>query len=252
VRISGSNLNYRILSLDQTAAHPALGVKELPYLVPHLVLNGISHTGANGIMGGSVGTMTSVYPHIKDALEISSPVGYEQLAKSWQDLTSQWAAGKPDQCNSTIAFSLKHPGGRKVKDSLILIKDHTAGGAAAAEPGPAGFATGEIQAALNVSDSIEGRPIQNNFTPSSVSFYVNYRRFTNTYPHTVQIQVNSGSVEISYPSAEYIVTAGQTGSIRPNEFLYVQVTLDRQSVGTYSMIPLSQNPDIRKLFPPMP
>jgi hypothetical protein len=252
VRISGGNLNYRFLSYDQTAAHPALGVKQLPYLVPHLVLNGVSHTGDHGILGGNAPTMTSVYPHIKDALAVASSAAYTQLTKSWQDLTSQWSAKNPDHCNSTIAFSLKHPGGRNVKDSLILIKDQSATGAAAEATANA-IAIGEAQAVLNVKGSIEDRqPIQNNVTPSSLSFYVNYARFIKTYPHIVQIQVNSGCSEICYPATSYKVIADQTGSIRANEFLYVKVTLDRQSLGTYVVIPVSQNPDTTKTWPPLP
>jgi hypothetical protein len=252
VRICGGNLNYRFLSFDQTSAHPALAVKQLPYAVPHLVLPGVSHTGDTGILGGQATTMTLVYPHIKDALGISSSAGYVQLAQNWQDLTSKWSAQNPDHCNSTIAFSLKHPGGRNVKDSLILIKDQSATGQTAATNTNA-VAAGEAQAVLNVTSAIEQRqPIQNNITPSSVSFYVNYPRFIKTYPHTVQIQVNSGSAEISYPATNYQVIADQTGSIRPNEFVYVKVALNRQSLGTYVVIPVSQNPDIKKTWPPMP
>jgi hypothetical protein len=251
VRVSGGNLNYRFLSYDQTTARPALGVKELPYVVPHLVLHGISHTGDHGILGGNAGSMASVYPYIKDALGISSAAAYTLLSQSWSAMTAQWNAANPDQCDSTIVFSLKHPGGRNVKDSLILIKDQSAAGAPALDATV--NATAEAQAVLNVKSAIENRqPIQNNFTPSSVSFYVNYPEFVKTYPHTVQIEVNSGCPEIAYNPISYSVIANQTGSIRPNEFVYVKVTMARQSLGTYVVIPQSQNPDVNKTWPPMP
>ena len=251
VRVSGGNLNYRFMSYDQTAPHPALTVKQLPYEVPHLVLHGVSHTGTNGILGGNANTMTLVYPHIKEALGISSAAAYSQLAKNWHDLTAQWNAKYADQCNSSIVFSLAHPGGRNVKDSLILIKDQT--GPGAAQPGGHVSAADEAQAVINVKSAIEDRqPIQNNFRPSSVSFYVNYAGFIKTYPHTVQIQINSGSPEVTYQPISYLVIADQTGCIRANEFLYAKVTLDRQSLGTYVVIPQSQNPDVKKTWPPLP
>ena len=166
--------------------------------------------------------MTTVYPHIKEALGISSAAGYAQLSQSWSALTAQWNAAYPDQCDSTIAFSLIHPGGRAVKDSLILIKDQSAGAAPAV--GPGADMAGEAQAVINVKSAIENRqPIQNNVTPSSVSFYVNYPEFIKTYPHSVQIQVNSGCPEIAYHPISYLVIANQTGAIRPNEFLYAKI-----------------------------
>jgi hypothetical protein len=251
VRISGGNLNYRFISYDQSAAHAALVVKELPYTVPHLVLNSISHTGDRGILGGNAASMTLVYPHIKEALAITSATGYSQLAQSWSTLTAQWSAAHPDQCDSTIMFSLIHPGGRAVKDSLILIKDQSAGSAPAA--GTNAAAAGEALAVLAVGKAIENRqPIQNNVTPSSVSFYVNYPEFIKTYPHTVQIQVNSGCPEITYHPISYLVIANQSGCIRPNEFLYAKITLSRQSLGTYVVIPQSRNPDVKQTWPPMP
>ena len=251
VRVSGGNLNYRFITYDQTAPLPALAVKELPYVVPHLVIHGISHTGDNGIIGGKAASMALVYPHVREALDVSTAGAYTALSLTWSNFTSQWSTTYADQCDSTIVFSLKHPGGRNVKDSLILIKDQVLGAAAAADPN--GAAVGEAKAVLSVTNSIETRqPIQNNFTPSSVSFYVNYPKFVSTYPHTVQIEVNSGSPEITYPSSSYTVTADQIGSIRPNEFVYVRVTLARQSLGTYVVIPQSQNPNVKKTWPPMP
>jgi len=238
VRISAGNLNYRFLAIDQTAKNPALAVKKLNQAVPHLVLSGVSHTGDNGILGGNPRTMTTVYPHIKEALSVAHAADYQALAANWQNLTGAWNAAHPDDCNATVVFSLKHPGGRSVADSLILIKDD--------DPSNA-------QSIMNVGSSMEPRqPIQNATTPSSVSFYVNYANFIATYPHTIEIQVNSGCAEISYPAAIYTVLADQTGSVRPNEFIYVKVTLDRQSVGAYEVIPVSQNPDVHQTWPPLP
>jgi hypothetical protein len=63
VRVSGGNLNYRMLSIDQNSPNPTLTVKELGYRVPHLVLHGASHVGDNGILGGKAATMAMVPQH---------------------------------------------------------------------------------------------------------------------------------------------------------------------------------------------
>jgi hypothetical protein len=51
----------------------------------------------------------------------------------------------------------------------------------------------------------------------------------------VEIRVNSGCDEITYPPAIYTVLAGTTAAIDPNEFSYVRVTLKRQPQGTYEV-----------------
>jgi hypothetical protein len=239
VRVSGGNLNYRMISLDQNASRPALSVKRLPFKVPHLVLAGVTHTGEGGILGGNATTMQKVYPRIRDALNIANRQAYDALAAEWQAKTEAWSAQNADQCCSTIVFSLLHPGGRKVEDSLILIKDQRE--------------ADSHQSLVNVKGSLEPhQPIQNDTTPSSVSFYTNYQNFQQTYPHTVEIRVNSGSDEISYPAAIYTVLAGTAAAIDANEFAYVRVTLKRQPQNTYEVLPFSQNVDIHKPWPPLP
>jgi len=244
VRVSGANLNYKMLSIDQNDANPTLTVKpplNADPMFPHLVLHGVSHFGNNGIVDGNTSTMQIVYPEIQTALRVTDTASYRAVENNWRSRTAGpggWNQSNPAQCNSTILFSLQHPGGRKVEDSLILIKDNTAN---------------ENQAALNISGTIKPRqPIQNGTVPSSISFYVNYPKFSATYPHTVQIQINSGCDEIIYPPVQYAVQAGQIGSVQPNEFTYVKVTLKRESVETFEIIPLSQNPDIHKQWPPLP
>jgi hypothetical protein len=239
VRVSSGNLNYRMISLDQNVARPALSVKRLSYKMPHLVLSGVTHTGESGILGGNATTMQKVYPQIKDALNISNKQAYDALAAAWQAKTVAWNNENAEQCCSTIVFSLQHPGGREVEDSLILIKDQKA--------------PDNSQSLSSVKSSLEPhQPIQNDTTPSSVSFYVNFPNFQQTYPHTVEIRVNSGSDEITYPPAIYTVLAGTTAAIDPNEFSYVRVTLKRQPQDTYEVIPFSQNVDIHKQWPPLP
>jgi len=239
VRVSGGNLNYRMISLDQNTTKPVLSVKQLPYKMPHLVLSGVTHTGENGILGGNAATMQKVYPQIKDALNVANKQAYGVLAAAWQAKTDTWRSDNAGQCCSTIVFSLQHPGGREVEDSLILIKDQKL--------------PDNHQSLSSVKGTLEPRqPIQNDTTPSSVSFYVNFPIFQQTYPHTVEISVNSGSDEITYPPASYTVLAGTSAAIDPNEFSYVRVTLKRQPQDTYEIIPFTQNVDIHKQWPPLP
>jgi hypothetical protein len=249
VRISGGNLNYRMLSFDQTTEPPALREKKLGYDVPHLILSGASHVGSKkGIVEGNAATMDLVFPAVKEALEVSTPEAYAALATNWRERTEAWSSAHKNDCNSTVVFSLRHPGGRHVKDALILIRDEPR------DPADKAFLSdGNIQPVLNVTPSIEPpHPIQNNVTPSSISFYLNYEKFVATYPHSVEIHINSGSPEVTYPPAVYSVQTGSGASIRPNEFLYIKVTLNRQSKETYVVIPASANPDLTSPWPPMP
>jgi hypothetical protein len=239
VRVSGGNLNYRMINLDQNAPRPALSVKRLSYTVPHLVLSGVSHTGESGILGGNAATMQKVYPQIKEALNIVNRQAYDVLAAAWKARTEAWNNQNAEQCCSTIVFSLVHPGGRKIEDSLILIKDQKM--------------PDSHQSLSSVGDSLEPhQPIQNDTTPSSVSFYTNFQNFQQTYPHTVEIRVNSGSDEITYPQANYNVLTGMAAAIDANECAYVRVILKRQPQNTYEVLPFSQNVDIHKPWPPLP
>jgi hypothetical protein len=206
-----------------------------------LVLPGISHTGDNGILGGNAVNMQNVLPHINDALAVDNDASYDALAQEWDDLTAQWknADNNTAQCNSTVVFSLRHPGGRKVEDSLILIKDQNA--------------AGTPQELSNVGDAIEDRqPIQNDTTPSSVSFYLNYDKFQTTYPHLVHIEVSSGCDEINYPVVNYPVLINSSAAVGANEFAYVKVTLKREPQETYQVIPWSDNPNLTTPWPPLP
>jgi hypothetical protein len=247
IRISGANLNYRIVSFDQTAPNPALSVKTLPFTVPHLVLPTVSHIGDTGIMGGNADTAGIVFPLMKAALATNTPAQYAALAAAWSAQTAAWSAANPIQCCTTIIFSLTHPGGRNVQQSSILISDQSPAGENQTDMQAA------IQRALNVSNAIEdNQPRRNTATPSSISFYVNYEKFVQTYPHTINIIIDSGTPEIEYPPTNYEIAAGSPASIQPNETIYAKITLLRQTAATYSLIPAAQNFDPAKLWPPLP
>ncbi len=243
VRISGGNLNYRFLEFDLTAQPPAPQVRTLPQRVPHLVLNGISHTGNNGILGGNDAAMGIVFPHIQTALQTTAAT-YADVESRWRQATAAWSTQFPAECNSTILFSLFHPGGRNVQDSLILIKDN-----ALLDEDP----SQDTQAILNVSGSIQPhQPIKNNVVASSLSFYVNYQAFLASYPHRVDISVNSGCPEVVYPDASYLVSEDSIAAILPNEFLYAKITLNREALGTFSLVDSTTAPAANANWPPMP
>ena len=248
VRISGGNLNYSILSIDQNDPVPTLRTKRFKSPIPHLILPEVAHTGngsgilgkANGILDGGQIVTDLVFPAIQQALSIQDRTQYNDLAIEWANRNTEWKKSHSEQCNSTILFSLQHPGARRIEDSLILLKD--------------GNVLGDENTAIqNVHQSIMPRqPIKNNNTPSSVSFYVNYDNFVASFPHIVQIQISSGSNEISYIPINYKVSHNDEAAVRPNEFTYVFVTLNRQTFNTYEVIPYSDNPNMGKQWPPLP
>lgn len=265
VRISGANLNYSVIKVDQqgnqNGAQQPLPLIRFKKPVPHLILEGISHTGSGdsrldgdtGIVDGTAQNMAKVFPEIQKALNVATDGAYDQLTKEWQARNTVWQARHPEECNSTILFSLQHPGARKVGDSLILIKDATLQRQSNDALTDDDKRENEIKALKSVGGSIKPRqPIQNDIRPSSVSFYVNHKKFSESYPHQVDITISSSTEEITYTPINYEVSRDQAALVQANEFTYVFVNMKRETQGAYQMIPHSQNPDPKKQWPPLP
>ena len=235
VRVSGGNLNYRILAIDFTDPAPTLRVVKQSQSVPNLVLSGVCHIGNKGIVEGLPATMNVVYPHIIEALSVASIADYSRLATSWENVTQQWRTAKPTQSCSTIIFDMNHQGGRKIDDCLIMLEDATGNAAA-------------------VTSAIEGRqPIQNETNPSIFSFYVNYPTFQQSFPHALHIEVNSGCPEITYPTVDYTTAPPQDPPLAmPDQFTYVAVRMNRDTSNTYSLLSQSSDPSPNQSWPPMP
>jgi hypothetical protein len=117
---------------------------------------------------------------------------------------------------------------------LILIQDQT---------GSAG----------NVSSSLEPhQPIQNAADGSSISFYLNYRKFWATRPHLLHIEARSGSPFIDYVNIDYRVADPVYVLVNPNEFTYVDLQLLRDVSHTYAVVPYRPTLDVTTTWPPLP
>lgn len=234
VRVSGANLNYRMLSINVNDAHPSLVIKSLPKPAPHLIIHGYSHTGKVGIIDSLKAKTDAPYVALKKALDVNDLDDYAALQLDWQRESELWSAKFSDDCNSTLVFSLQHNGGRRIEDSLVLIGDNS---------GSLTNVTGSIQ---------DHQPIQNDTTASSLSFYLNYPKFMQLAPHNLHIQVNSGCDEVTYDAIEYSVPPSQAALIEPNEFTYLTMTLRRNPQSTYTLLTYRPDIDWKRTWPPLP
>jgi hypothetical protein len=151
--------------LERPGSNPTLGLLEraAAALGKRLVL-GLSSSDRSALLASRHGSISAASAQRRARIGVAArSEGHRPQSARLRPGPASWSTGNSAQCNSTLIFSLTHPGGRNVEDSLILIAD-----ASARLPDP-------ISAHLAVMSSIIGRPIQNNATPSSVSFYVNIR-----------------------------------------------------------------------------
>ena len=119
-------------------------------------------------------------------------------------------------------------------DSLILLQDQN-------------------QSAKAVSDSIlHNQPIQNQVNPGALSFYLSYRAFTQTHPHTVHIEARSGSDQIDYRDVDYTLAPSVAAVVQPNEFTYVDVTIPRNIDKTYTLYKYDPQLPLSPPWPPFP
>jgi len=234
VRICGGNLNYEMLSIDLTAAHPVLNVKRLAAPVPFIVLTGYSHTGGKGIIDALEKNTDPPFVELLKALAVASDSDYQKVRDDWQSQTVRWIAAHNSDCNATAVFSLQHPGARRIEDSLILISDNK-------------------NEYLSVTTALQGhQPIQNDTNLSSFSFYFNQPTFAGTSPHKLHIEVHSGSDEITYTDIDYVIPPEQASLLRPNQFTYMAMTLDRNATGTYKLLVFDPTRDPTKKWLPLP
>lgn len=234
VRISGGNLNYRMLSINMTDGHPQLIVDEPKRKVPHLVLPGWSHTGAKGIIDALKSSKDKPFLAVEQALKVVDETAYVNLQNEWSKDTDAWNSANTEHCNATVVFNLKHPGGRNIDDSLILISDNNNDHA-------------------TVANSLLGhQPIQNDANKSSISFYFNQPRYAYNSPHKLHIEINSGCDEVTYSTLDYAIPPAQASLLKPNEFTYLEMVLARNPEGTFKLLVNDPKRDSKKKWPPLP
>jgi hypothetical protein len=113
IRISGANLNYRILDADLTFSPPKLTPIVPVRQVPHIVLTGYSHYDTEtGIIGRAKDASDTAFQRTLQALRVDSAAKYQALAQDWQTVLDQWCdpvppiPGRLDNVNSS--FSTNH------------------------------------------------------------------------------------------------------------------------------------------------
>lgn len=277
VRISASNLNYRIISVEPP--YNMMTTRMLRRPAPHLIvetdkkyshtsesqpdtlglvmskaenaINEITHFGrapepisatAFGILEGIASANERPFVALKEAMGVTDRPSYEALAKTWAAESSAWTSKNPDEGCSTIVVTMHDVNGRLADDSLVLIRDE--------DDGTIG----------GVSASVLGnQPIRNETSPSVLSYYVRSAVFSQVHPHSIYAEAKTDSAYVSYdlriqsplsdgPNPQSHVTA-------PNEFTYVDITTTRDASGALKFYP-ADLPDIasilEKPFPPFP
>lgn len=274
VRISGANLNYRWISIPGGDPASPYKLETLSQRTPHLVvetpLKQYSHTsqsapdtqnlvlGATNVVGSIIhgfgnepdrlssqtfGIVEGVasaaerpYTAIRQAMAVQDVPSYAALATAWAQETGAWTAANPDGVNSTVVVAIEDGTGAIVDDSLVLLRD--SGGTIA-----------------SVSASIlNNQPIRNGVSPSVASFYVNFQAFEAVHGHSVHVEALTDTPYMTYGNAiDGPISGGTDHVIAPNEFTYVDVTMDRATIDTVAFAQLS-NPNFAALlqlaFPP--
>jgi hypothetical protein len=231
VRTSGANLNYSVVRADPDATPPSLTVETLRNPVPHLILPSYTHSG---IIGGVQTQADPPFAAVLQALVVDSDADYQAVLADWSTKTQNWTTRTPDEANATIVFRLRGTDGRPISDNLILLQD-------------------QQRNAVTVSPSLEPhQPIQNQLTPSSVSFYVNVAKFMNTRPHVIHIEARSGSRFIDYSDVDYTITDPLAVLVRPHEFTYADVVLKRNIDDTYCIVAYDPARNVNITWPPLP
>ena len=274
VRISGGNLNYRLINVSppydkfdtitmkqpapnlvvETAAkrysHTSQAEPDTKGLVISkavALFDEITHFGrapetvtqaADGILEGIATTNERPYVALKEAFNVLDTGMYAALAKAWAGETAQWSGRNHSETNATIVVAIADESGRLVDDSLVLIKDDN----------------GSIK---NVSASIlSHQPIRNEKTPSVVSLYVNYPEFHAVNPHALHAEAQTDTPYVHYGFEVDAPLSDVTSHvIAPNETTYVQVSVRRdpsESLVFYSLA----NPNLASFmdtnYPPFP
>jgi len=231
VRISGANLNYRILSADPDTG--TITHAQPPAAVPHLILPGYSHFGPDtGILGNVHASTDPPAVAVLEALAVQSPEDHSALTSKWEAATAAWTETHPNDANATLVFVLIDRGGHSIDDCFIgFLDEQTAG-------------TNDVQALATSSASIlPHSPIQNNVAMGSYSFYLNWSRYS-PVKHQVHIEAHSPSVLITYKPVDYQPSPDVGRLIEPNQFTYVKVKLDRDTDQVYVLYDLDLIPNL--------
>jgi hypothetical protein len=256
VRISGANLNYTILDAEPDADPPTIVPRVLARLVPHKILKGYSHFDTDTGILHATDVTDAAFAALMEALQTPA-AAYDALAQKWATENAAWATGNDANVNSTVVFSLRDQAGRPIDDSMICFWDEAdipgdprdvtlaPQRPATANYTPPAAETAEeeamreavITASLSSSHAIlANSPIHNAVAAGSYSFYLNYPTWIgpgSTSHHAIYIEAVSDSQYIEYKPTIYRPSVDINRLIAPNQFTYVNVTLNRDPSNEY-------------------
>ncbi len=256
VRISGANLNYTIIDVGHDANGPRVVATRPIRPVPHLVLTGYSHFGPQTGILGFVQPGDPALHAVAEALGVTDEGTYATMAAEWSQRLSTWMAadraahgGNPHASliKSTALFTIRDESGRSIEDCVIAFLDATAPGAT----DPTAIAA-RVTAANNVSASIVNHsPIQNNVEKGSYSFYIDYDAYVATPSHLFHIEAATPSTLVLFKPVQFTQPANLPHALSPNEFTYVDLTLQRDTSQTYAVYEFG-GVDLSTSWNPMP
>jgi hypothetical protein len=233
VRISGSNLNYRMFSRDFSEVDPQDQILSTPDTA-HLILPGYSHTGTDGILERAASMTDNAFQAVLAALNVSNSSQYQTLINKWNSLNDAWSNTSTPQklVNSTVVFNISVPGTQELTDFVITIQDGSGN-------------------ARNISSAIlDHQPTQNSTNKSSLTFYLDYSAFNASHPHMLNIEVHNSYDKMQYRSVDVVIPAALAQLVRPNQCTYVELVLDESS---FHILP-SNDPAVTDAtrWPPLP
>ncbi len=257
VRISGANLNYTFLDAEPDADPPTIVPRVLARSVPHKILKGYSHFDTDTGILHATDVTDAAFTEVLTALQTSAS-DYDALAQAWASENIAWANDNATNVNSTVVFSLRDQTGRSIDDCMICFWDEAeipgdprAVTLPSARPAAANYVTpaaetpeeqamrqAVINASLSSSDAIiSNSPIHNDVAVGSYSFYLNYPTWIGpdgARHHAIYIEAVSDSQYIEYKPTIYRPSVDINRLIAPNQFTYVNVTLNRDPDSEYA------------------
>jgi hypothetical protein len=255
VRISGANLNYRILEADVSAPNGGLKAIEPAVKVPHLVLPGYSHFGnVTGILGKAQDATDPAFRAIVAALE-ATPGSYAALAEEWGTSTAAWTVANVDSnANSTVVFSLFDRGDEPIGDCMIAFWDVAQlQGDLTLDDARRNAMVAAMQSSSDALVDATHAPIHNALQRASYSFYLHADRWL-AKDHVVHIEAHSPSPLVVYRDVNYRPSPDIGHLVRPNEFTYVRIALDRNTDNAYALYEWAPGLDLASMrwmpFPP--
>ena len=242
VRISGANLNYAMIEVQ----HDENGTSKPTFIaptrrVPHLILPGYSHFGADtGILGDVHGPDDPPMAAVRQALAVKDAASYELVEQDWRQRTSDWTVQNTGTANATAVFTLLDRNGSSISDCLIAFLDESTLGSvenATLLDGDAAQARAEAMA--SAKNAILGEPIQNDVQTGSYCFYVNYAAYVASSPHWFHVEFAPakvmGRAQYVYKPILFTQPPDLPHTVAPNETTYLGLTIGRASNEAYAI-----------------